>query len=513
MIRTGTCLTICASATLLCLAGVIWGFSSGAPGAPGSSGGRVANGHNCTGCHEPFHVGTGRVELIGVPRRYRANETYDVTVRVIAPDEDGASFALSAENDTGFSGSLLLVPDDVRTCQGGTSAGDLCTIDADCPSGTCADDSATKFTPGIPDYVTHTHPGALKSVIEWTASGGQYDFRVRWKAPAIDDGLVTLFVAANGIVSTDDVIDDFQGFDDVRYYAGYEVSRYGMTGDGDGDGDIDLADMAAFQRCMSDTLLAECAFLDADNDTVVSVVDYSLLINDPAFSDVPAAVPAGFVLADPVRGGLLYDKWWMVNRAAAPSGDHPLYPVAGLKTGSTTFRCKECHGWDYRGVDGAYGSGSHFTGIGGVFGTQRTPQRVFDLLTSGVVAGGGHDMATYGMTERDLWDVVKFVFDGVVDTDLYIDGAGQFIGSQIEGQLEYDQPHCVTCHGAFGDHLDFDPGAAEVFLGTVANANPWEFLHKTRFGHPGSAMPSTDLLNWTVQTSADVGVHAQTMPQ
>ena len=28
-----------------------------------------------------------------------------------------------------------------------------------------------------------------------------------------------------------------------------------------------------------------------------------------------------------------------------------------------TWRCKECHGWDYRGAPGAYSIGSDFTGI------------------------------------------------------------------------------------------------------------------------------------------------------
>ena len=84
--------------------------------------------------------------------------------------------------------------------------------------------------------------------------------------------------------------------------------------------------------------------------------------------------------ADELRGGILYDKWWVVNHGSEPTGEHPLYPPAGQQSGSTTFRCKECHGWDYKGVDGAYGSGSHFTGIGGVFGTTMSAQELFDLI-------------------------------------------------------------------------------------------------------------------------------------
>ncbi|MDK1024073.1 MAG: hypothetical protein QGD92_07565 [Gammaproteobacteria bacterium] len=43
------------------------------------------------------------------------------------------------------------------------------------------------------------------------------------------------------------------------------------------------------------------------------------------------------------RGGRLYDNW-----------------------------CKECHAWDYRGVEGAYGSGEHYTGIKGIQGMRDT---------------------------------------------------------------------------------------------------------------------------------------------
>ena len=70
-------------------------------------------------------------------------------------------------------------------------------------------------------------------------------------------------------------------------------------------------------------------------------------------------------------GGRVYDKWWKAASIDEPEGDQPLW--AGQSTnersGSTTWRCKECHGWDYMGAEGAYGSGSHFTGFQGVLGS------------------------------------------------------------------------------------------------------------------------------------------------
>jgi thiosulfate dehydrogenase len=103
-------------------------------------------------------------------------------------------------------------------------------------------------------------------------------------------------------------------------------------------------------------------------------------------------------VADPIRGGKMWDKWWMVNGATTPEGNHPLYPANGQQAGPNTFRCKECHGWDYKGVDGAYSSGSHYTGIIGVWGSTKTPSEMFDLLKFDT-APNGHGYANYGMSD------------------------------------------------------------------------------------------------------------------
>ncbi|MCW9078495.1 MAG: hypothetical protein OQK74_04895, partial [Gammaproteobacteria bacterium] len=63
------------------------------------------------------------------------------------------------------------------------------------------------------------------------------------------------------------------------------------------------------------------------------------------------------------RGGQLYDKWYAVVGAKKPTASHPLYPADKkyVNEPKSNWRCKECHGWDYRGVDGAYKSGKHET--------------------------------------------------------------------------------------------------------------------------------------------------------
>ncbi len=66
-----------------------------------------------------------------------------------------------------------------------------------------------------------------------------------------------------------------------------------------------------------------------------------------------------------VRGGRLYDNWYKEIKGEPPKASHAAYP-AGMKYAKepkTNWRCKECHGWDYLGRDGAYAKCDHVTGI------------------------------------------------------------------------------------------------------------------------------------------------------
>ena len=51
-----------------------------------------------------------------------------------------------------------------------------------------------------------------------------------------------------------------------------------------------------------------------------------------------------------------------------PEGDMPIWKrqSTNSRSGAETWRCVECHGWDYKGVSGAYAAGSHLTGFPGV---------------------------------------------------------------------------------------------------------------------------------------------------
>jgi mono/diheme cytochrome c family protein len=220
--------------------------------------------------------------------------------------------------------------------------------------------------------------------------------------------------------------------------------------------------------------------------------------------------------ASAARGGALYDKWWAVNGAEEPSENHPrwTWQDTNTRSGSTTWRCKECHGWDYKGADGAYGeSSSHFTGFTGIFETTLTNQEIFDKVKT------DHGFGDAGLSDTDVWDLTKFVLEGQIDTDEIITATGNFSGDSGTGQARYENglgtgTACSACHGSDGLQAPpgEDPATHEDFVGLVANENPWEFQHKIRFGQPGDTMPATAVDGGTLQDVADLGAYAQSLP-
>ena len=218
--------------------------------------------------------------------------------------------------------------------------------------------------------------------------------------------------------------------------------------------------------------------------------------------------------ADPAsiaRGGLLYDKWWKVaDGATEPTGDQALWSTqsSNTRSGADTWRCKECHGWDYQGVDGAYSGGSHKTGFAGVLdaGDSNTAAELVAILKGGDNAD--HDFSGV-MNDAALKDLANFINEGLIDNKPLIDyDAKEPIGADLASGESLYTATCAACHGSDGIMVDFHDGEG---VAGVANDNPWETLHKIRFGHPGTGMPATYLLGWSVQDQVDVLGYAQTL--
>lgn len=203
------------------------------------------------------------------------------------------------------------------------------------------------------------------------------------------------------------------------------------------------------------------------------------------------------------RGGRLYDKWYAVIDADAPEKSHTLYPTDKKYADKpeSNWRCKECHGWDGKGKDGAYGKGSHFSGIKGIDGfSGKAPETVIALLKSQEHGFGDK------LGDRDLQDLANFVSKGQVDMDKYIDReTKQAKGDASKGKDYYDTL-CAQCHGVDGKQIeDMKP------MGALAKGNPWENLHKILHGQPAEEMPALGALDH--QIAVDVLRYTQDLPE
>ena len=206
-------------------------------------------------------------------------------------------------------------------------------------------------------------------------------------------------------------------------------------------------------------------------------------------------------------GGLLYDKWWKIaDDATEPTTDQALWSTQDTNTrsGGDSWRCKECHGWDYQGVEGAYSSGSHTTGFGGVYdAVSLGVDEIKAILTGG--SNADHDFSDV-IDDESITKLAEFISGGgVIDVSVLIDLETKEVidGDAANGEILYDAT-CLVCHGADGNTLDHKVGEA-------ATGNPWETLHKIRFGHPGTGMPAAVDNGWTLQESLDVLAYAQTL--
>ena len=233
---------------------------------------------------------------------------------------------------------------------------------------------------------------------------------------------------------------------------------------------------------------------------------------------------------NPVRGGLLYDKWWVAiadgeegeheheeedeheSTGEVPDTDHPLWATQSTneRSGADTWRCKECHGWDYQGADGAYGSGSHFTGFPGVFASKDAPPAEILAAMQGST-NPDHDFSTV-MAEQDLIDLSLFIAQAIIDDNELINEDKSSVGDEAQGAIRYENV-CSNCHGPTGNAINFGGLDDPEFLGHLAPGNPWEFVHKVRFGQPGWPMPSSISNSWTDEDVADVLAYAQTFSE
>jgi thiosulfate dehydrogenase len=210
-------------------------------------------------------------------------------------------------------------------------------------------------------------------------------------------------------------------------------------------------------------------------------------------------------------GGQLYDKWWAVLGLDAPEEDQPLWSTqtTNERSGADTWRCKECHGWDYLGADGAYGSGSHFTGFPGVLSAASLSADELLAWLDGS-QNPDHDFSTV-MEEFALNALVTFMNNEMADITSYVNADKSVTGDPANGRDLFEAT-CSACHGVDGKKINFHDADDPEYIGTVAAGNPWEFFHKVSFGQPDAPMPAGVALGWTMEEIADLLAYTQTLP-
>ena len=217
---------------------------------------------------------------------------------------------------------------------------------------------------------------------------------------------------------------------------------------------------------------------------------------------------------DMIQGALLYDKWYAALGTNPPPGEMPIWARQSTNTrsGADTWRCSECHGWDYRGAAGAYSSGSHFTGFPDLLSlvVELENTDIIDHLKG--ANDPAHDFSAY-LDEASLQQLAAFLKFGLIDDAQYIDPISlRVINADAERGRSLYAGTCQACHGEDGKAIIFRSEGISEYLGSVANRDPWRFLHRTRFGVAGTDMPVGYALGWTPEDGRDVLAYVQTLP-
>lgn len=247
----------------------------------------------------------------------------------------------------------------------------------------------------------------------------------------------------------------------------------------------------------------------------------ALQVTQSIRDSVPEGVRQDYVASGPTEasrawlissGGRLYDNWWKALGTEAPKTRHPAWPASNVEVAvADTWRCKSCHGWDYKGSGGQNASGPGKTGIKGIQRMQRRlPEEILTILTNKT-----HRFDDTVLPLHARYRLALFVSEGQHSVDNSIARNGKATSPPQEGRALF-QSMCAACHGfdgrarRLGKSSDPQYQGVPKFVGAKARANAVEVLHKIRNGHPGATMISLRPLPFSY--AAKVLAYTQTLP-
>jgi len=150
-----------------------------------------------------------------------------------------------------------------------------------------------------------------------------------------------------------------------------------------------------------------------------------------------------------IWGARLYDNWIKLKIADGitvdiANTDNPLWNTRSInpnniKTGYDTWRCVNCHGWDYQGTDGDFGpdNTASYTGFTGLMLTSENIQNgriredAINAITDGFTnqdqvatnyhAFGKSDENTNAwLSGQDIDALILFIEKGMIETQMFI---------------------------------------------------------------------------------------------
>jgi mono/diheme cytochrome c family protein len=191
-----------------------------------------------------------------------------------------------------------------------------------------------------------------------------------------------------------------------------------------------------------------------------------------------------------VRGGRLYDDWAREVKSRPPSGSHPGFVQKDSAVSpADTWRCKQCHGFDYKGVRG-------LVGIRGFQGKEASA--IISVLKNATHRYEGV------LEEADLADLANFVSLGQIDMQAAMD-QGRVSKNGATSVEKIFGTVCAGCHGLDGSKL-----RVILPLGDIARRGPDQALHVILNGHPGGEMPALRALG--TDTAVKTLSFLQTLP-
>jgi hypothetical protein len=217
---------------------------------------------------------------------------------------------------------------------------------------------------------------------------------------------------------------------------------------------------------------------------------------------------------DIIRGAQLYDNWYAVLGVDPPAGNMPIWnrQTTNTRSGGDTWRCNECHGWDYRGSQGEYKAGSHYTGFPDIWTLVQalTVEDIVNHLKGSL--DPAHNFSSY-LDDKSLTQLAYFLKFGIIDDSTYINPISlRVVDPNFSHGQELYQTTCLACHGEDGKKIVLRIEGIDEYLGNIANRDPWRFLHRTRFGVAGTNMPVGMSLGWLPADGRDILAYSQTLP-